>query len=163
MCKVSIIVALAKNFAIGKDNALLCHIPGDLKRFKELTLNHNIVMGRRTFESLPYGPLPKRKNIVISDIPEDFIEGCYIAESIEEAFELAKNENEVFVIGGGSIYRQTIDKADKLYLTWINTELEGDTFFPEIDLNDWKETFREEHEANGECPYSYSFVNYERK
>lgn len=162
MCKISIISAVAKNYAIGIDNGLLCHIPGDLKRFKDLTLNHNVIMGRKTFESLPYGPLPMRKNIVISDIPEDFIEGCYVAESIQDAFDIARNDKEVFIIGGGSIYKQTIDKADRLYLTWINKELEGDTFFPEIDFKQWKETFREDHETTANCPFSYSFVNYER-
>lgn len=163
MCKVSIIAAVAKNNAIGKNNDLLCHIPGDLKRFQNLTSNHAVIMGRRTFESLPNGPLPNRKNIVISDIPGDTIEDCFIAESIEDALNLADNENEVFIIGGGSIYKQTIDKIDKMYLTMIHSEIDGDVFFPEIDFKEWKEIYRKDFKANGKCPYDYSFVNFKRK
>lgn len=163
MCCISIIAAVAKNYAIGKDNDLLCHIPGDLKRFKELTSNHTVIMGRHTFESLPSGPLPNRKNIVITTMPEHLIDGCFAADSIEDAMDLADKEGEVFIIGGGSIYKQAIAKANKMYLTWINQELEGDTYFPAINLDEWNETFREDHLANENCPYSFSFVNYERK
>jgi len=163
MCYISIIAAVAKNYAIGKNNDLLCHIPGDLKRFKELTTKHAVIMGRHTFESIPIKPLPNRKNIVITSLPEHIVDGCLAADSIEDALELAGKEKEVFIIGGGSIYKQAIKKADRLYLTWINQELDGDVFFPAINFDEWKETFREDHEADEKSPFSFSFVNYERK
>ncbi len=163
MCSVSIIAAVAKNKAIGKNNGLLCHIPGDLKRFKSLTTNHAVIMGRHTFESLPKGPLPNRKNIIITTMPEHIVGDCFPADSLEDAFDLAGKEKEVFVIGGGAIYKQAIDKANKMYLTLINGEFEGDTFFPEVNFDEWKEIFREEHKASGDCPHDFSFVNYERK
>ena len=162
MCKTSIIAAVAKNQAIGKNNGLLCHIPGDLKRFKELTTNHAVIMGRHTFESLPKRPLPNRKNIIITTLPEHIVDGCFPADSVEDALELAGKEDEVFIIGGGSIYKQTINIADKMYLTLIHQDMEGDTFFPDIDYTQWKEVFREDHKATGDCPFDFSFVNYER-
>lgn len=164
MCNnVSIIAAIAKNYTIGKNNKLLCHIPGDLKRFKELTSGHAVIMGRHTLESLPNGPLPNRKNIVITTMPEQIVDGCLPADSIDDALDLAGKETEVYIIGGGSIYSQAITYANKMYVTWIEHEFEGDTFFPEIDLSQWRETFREDHQADDKCPYAYSFVNYEKK
>jgi dihydrofolate reductase len=163
MCNnVSIIAAIAKNYTIGKNNKLLCSVPGDLKRFKELTTGHAVVMGRHTLESLPNGPLPNRKNIVITTMPEQIVDGCLPADSINDALELAGREDEIFIIGGGSIYKQSIALANKLLLTWIDHEFEGDTFFPAIDFSQWRETFREDHPADEKFPYSYSFVNYER-
>ncbi len=160
---VSIIAAVSKNLCIGNANKLLCHIPGDLKRFKELTTGHAVIMGRHTFESLPNGPLPNRKNIIITSMPEDIVQGCLPADSVEDALSMVENEDEVFVIGGGTIYKQFIHKADKMYLTWINKEFDGDTFFPEVDLNEWEEVARKEFPADNNCSFSFSYVDYLRK
>src|SRR5665811_604053 len=116
MKPISIIVAIAQNNAIGKDNQLLWHIPADLKRFKKLTTGHTIVMGKRTFYSLPIRPLPNRRSIVITDIPGEEIEGCTMAYSIEEAVEKMEDEKENFIIGGGSVYHQFLPLAQQLYL-----------------------------------------------
>lgn len=163
MSEISIIAAVASNYAIGKNNGLLCHIPGDLKRFKEITTGHTVVMGRRTLESLPNGPLPNRKNIVLTSMPETIVNDCVAATSIEDALEVIEHEDEVFVIGGGAVYKQFMSRANKLYITWINNDFEADTFFPEINLDEWKEISREEHSPSEKCPYSFAFVNYERK
>lgn len=150
---VSIIVAKAKNNAIGKDNQLLWHISEDLKRFKALTMGHPIIMGRKTFESIGR-PLPGRRNIVIS---RNFTrEGVETASSVEDALARCQGEDEIFITGGGEIYRQTMDIADRLYITDVDCEPDGDTFFPEIDPGLWKEDAREDHEG-------YSFVNYTRR
>lgn len=161
MAKISIIVALAANNAIGKGNDLLCHIPGDLKRFKALTINHSVIMGRNTYESLPNGPLKERRNIVLthSDIK---IDGCEMANSLEQALELTKNEDEVFVIGGGKVYNEALKVADKLYLTLIHKDFDGDVFFPEIDYSQWKELSKETISGIENCDFSFSYVNYER-
>ena len=158
---ISIIVAIADNLAIGRNNQLLWHISEDLKRFKEITNGHSVIMGLKTFHSLPK-LLPNRRNIVI-DFEDITIEGAEVVHSIEEAVEIVKDEKEAFIIGGGQIYRQFLPLANKLYLTFVHTTVEdADTFFPEINFNEWRETLREEHPANEKCPYSYSFVNYER-
>lgn len=162
MPHISIIAAVAANNAIGKDNALLCHLPGDLQRFKNLTMNHTIIMGHKTFLSLPNGALPNRKNIVLSKTVQE-IQNCIVMESLEDALESCKNEDEVFIIGGGMLYKQALLLADRLYLTHINASLEGDTFFPMVDYSQWTETNREDLIPGVKCPYSYSFVNYERK
>jgi dihydrofolate reductase len=161
MPKISIIVAIATNNAIGKKNSLLCYLPGDLQRFKKLTLNHTVIMGHTTFLSLPNGALPHRRNIVLSRSKKE-IEGCVVVDSLEKAVSLCRNEAEVFIIGGGTLYAQTLPLADKLYLTHINASLEGDTFFPEVNYAQWKEINREEKISSDKCPYSYSFVDYER-
>ena len=155
---ISIIVAIAENFAIGKNNDLLFHLPNDLKRFKQITLGKPVIMGRNTLLSLPNGPLKNRRNIVISDIPEDRFEGCEMTSSIEGAIDLVKNEEEAFIIGGGMIYRQFYPLAGKLYLTLVHKPFKADVFFPEINYEDWKETFREDHfdEANN---FSFSYLN----
>ncbi len=148
---LSIIVAVAESNVIGKDNSLIWHISEDLKRFKRLTENHTVVMGRKTYMSLPFRPLKNRRNIVITK-GENHIEGVEIAHSVEEALELCKGEDEVFIIGGASIYEQTIDIADKIYLTKVLKEFEGDTFFPEISATEWQsveqsEVFGDEKEG----------------
>lgn len=158
---ISIIVALASNNAIGKNNELLCHLPGDLQRFKQLTLNHTVIMGHKTYLSLPNGALPHRKNIVLSKTVKT-IEGCIVADNIEKALSLCSGEDEVFIIGGGTLYIQTLPITDKLYLTRIQAPIDGDTFFPAIDYTNWQETFREERTSSEKCPYNYAFVNYER-
>jgi dihydrofolate reductase len=159
MKPISIIVAIAQNNAIGKDNRLLWHIPADLKRFKMLTTGHTIVMGKRTFESLPVRPLPNRRSIVITDISGEVIEGCTMAYSIEDAIEKMDDEKENFIIGGGSVYRQFLPFANQLYLTIVQKDFEADTFL-EIDLRGWEIFEREDHEEE-ELPYYY--INLKRK
>lgn len=160
---ISIIVAIAKNYAIGKNNELLWHISEDLKRFKRLTTGHHVIMGKKTFESLPNGPLPNRTNVVITDISGEKIEGCVMAYSIEDALEICKVDSESFVIGGGMIYRQFLPLADKLYLTFVHDEFEADTFFPEINFNDWIEISKEEHFQDDNNPMDYTYRILERK
>ena len=159
---ISIIVAIAENFAIGKNNDLLFHLPNDLKRFKEITTGHSLIMGRNTLLSLPKWPLPNRRHIVITDKPDDVFPGCVVVYSIEEAIDKVKNEDEAFVIGGGMIYRQFYPLAGKLYLTVVHQNFEADVFFPEINYSDWNEISREDFfdEKNG---FNYSNLNLERK
>jgi dihydrofolate reductase len=159
---ISIIVAIAENNAIGMNNDLLWHIPEDMKRFKQITSGHKIIMGKRTYESLPYRPLKNRTNIVISDIPGDHYEGCIMAYSIEEAIDHCPPDEECFIIGGGMVYRQFLPLADKLYITWVDKSFEADIFFPEIDPTTWEETEREEGAGEG-LDFTYSFVTYLRK
>jgi len=140
---IAIIVAIAQNFAIGRNNDLLFHLPNDLKRFRKITLGHAVIMGKKTLFSLPGGPLPKRRNIVITDVPGETFEGCETVYSINEAVEAVKNEELAFVIGGGMIYRQFYPIAGKLYLTMAHKDFEADTYFPEIDFNEWTELSRE--------------------
>jgi dihydrofolate reductase len=158
---ISIIVAIAENFAIGKNNELLFHLPNDLKRFKQITTGHPVIMGRNTLSSLPKWPLPNRRNIIITDKPEDQFPGCEVVFSTVEAIELVKDESEAFVIGGGSVYRQFFPVANRLYLTVVNKTFDADTFFPEIDYKDWNVLSREEHfdEHNG---FSYTYLNLEK-
>jgi dihydrofolate reductase len=152
---ISIIVAIADNWAIGKNNELLFHIPGDLPRFKKITTGHTVIMGRNTFLSLPKGALPNRTNIVISDNLADNFKGCVMASSIEDALlKISDNEQESFVIGGGMIYRQFLPIADKLYLTRVHLKPDADTFFPEIDFNLFKMIENEEF-TNDNLPNTY--------
>ena len=160
---ISIIVAIAENYAIGKDNDLLWHISDDLKRFKRLTTNHPVVMGKKTFYSLPFRPLPNRTNIVLTDVPGETIEGCVMAYSIEEAIEKMDSNTENFIMGGGSIYKQFMPLADKLYITRVHRDFEADTFFPEIDLNIWKLIESEDKEPEKEGSFSFTYEIYERK
>jgi len=159
---ISIIVAIAENFAIGKNNNLLFHLSGDLKRFKEITTGHTIIMGRNTLLSLPRWPLPKRRHIVITDNPDDNFEGCETVYSVEEAIGKVQNENEAFVIGGGMVYRQFYPLAGKLYLTLVRKRFDADVFFPVIDFDEWQEISRDDYydEQNG---FRYSYLNLERK
>lgn len=159
---ISIIVAVAENFAIGKNNELLFHLPGDLKRFKAITTGHSLIMGRNTLLSLPKWPLPKRRHIVITDRQDDYFEGCETVYSLTEAVDKVKNEPEAFVIGGGMVYRQFYPVAGKLYLTLVHQPFDADTFFPEIDFNEWQEITREDlyDERNG---FHYSNIDLIRK
>ncbi|HNQ68223.1 MAG TPA: dihydrofolate reductase [Bacteroidales bacterium] len=150
----TIIVAIAKNNAIGKDNELLWHISGDLKRFKNITTGNTVIMGRRTFFSLPNGALPNRRNIVITDCPEDCCPGAEKVNSVEEAISKCNSSEENFIIGGGMIYKQFLPIADKIYLTLVHRDYEADVFFPEIDFNEWNVSTESEHLDN-EPPYSY--------
>lgn len=163
MSKVSIIAAVADNYAIGKSNKLPWHLPADLKHFKALTTGSAVVMGKRTFESLPNGPLPNRKNIVLSSmLSEGVREGYYEADSIEDALELCDNEENVFIIGGGSVYRQALDVADYMYITWVHADFAADAFFPNVDFSKWKEISREDFQPDEKNQHAYSFVTYER-
>ncbi|MCL1937634.1 MAG: dihydrofolate reductase [Candidatus Azobacteroides sp.] len=160
---VSIIAAIGENNEIGRDNRLLCHLPSDLKHFKEITEGHAVVMGRKTFDSLPKGALPRRRNVVISRDSRLLIKDAEVYASLDEAWEHLAGEKEVFVIGGAQLYAQTLACAGKLYLTQIHTDFpEATVFFPPLHAQDWKEIKREMHPADDKHPYSFSFVEYER-
>jgi len=159
--KVSLIAVIAsENRALGKDNKLIYHIPEDLKRFKQLTSGHVIIMGRKTFESIGQ-PLPNRISVVITKDPDYYAEGIEVAHSLEEALRLAslaQGNNELFVIGGGQIYQEAINVADKLYLTVVEGNPEADTFFP--DYSEFKKVVSEEQrESDG---YKYKFLVLEK-
>lgn len=159
---LSIIVAIADHNAIGKDNKLLFHISNDLKHFKRITSGHPVIMGKRTYESLPVRPLPGRTNIVLSDIPNDKIYGCIMAYSIEQAINLCPDETECFVIGGGSVYRQFMPIVRQLYITRVYHSFEADTFFPEIDEREWRLVSRENVTDDSSVPFPYAYLLYER-
>ena len=160
--KLSIIVAVAKNNAIGKGNKLLWHISEDLKRFKKLTTGNTIVMGKNTFFSLPFRPLTNRTNIVITDIPGEIIDGCVMAYSIEEAILKCDDEKENFIIGGASIYRQFLPLANKLYLTKVDKDFEADCFFPKINLDEWELINSETGATDSSNDFSFSYLIYKR-
>ena len=160
---ISIIVAIAENNAIGKDNQLLWHLSDDLKRFKKFTSGNTVIMGRNTFLSLPKGALPNRKNIVITDQQEDQFEGCEIAHSINEALELAGDESESFIMGGGMVYKQMLPIAGKLYLTTVHHSFDADTFFPEISYDEWEEEERESVQASEKNEFESTFTLLLRK
>jgi len=155
---INIIAAVARNRAIGLGNKLIYWLPNDLKRFKALTTGNTIVMGRKTFESLPKGALPNRRNVVVSRSAREF-PGCDVYPSLEAALASCKPDEDVYIIGGASVYRQALPLADRLCLTEIHdTPAEADTFFP--DYSGWKETAREDHEADEKHAFAYSFVDY---
>lgn len=160
---LSIIVAKAKNNIIGKENKLIWHLPEDLKHFKELTTGHTMIMGRKTFESLGR-LLPNRKHVVFSQNPDFKVddENVEIVHSMLQIQEYIENEEENFVIGGAMIYNLLMPYVTKLYVTQINKEFEGDTFFPKIDENVWKEVSREKGLKNEENNLDYEFITYER-
>lgn len=151
---IKIIVAMSKNRVIGDSNTLIWHLPEDLKRFRQLTTGNTIVMGRKTYESIGK-PLPNRRSIIITRDSDYSAEGCEVVNSLEEALLLSNSD--CFIIGGGEIYRQAIDIADRIYLTLINKEFEGDTSFPE--LKDWVEISYEDFSNDD---FEYSFIQYER-
>jgi dihydrofolate reductase len=159
---ISIIVAVAQNMAIGKDNKLLWHISDDLKRFKQLTSGQVVVMGRNTFLSLPKRPLPNRKNVVITDNPGECFEGCIMVNSIEAALSHCHQNEECFIMGGASIYRQFMPLADKLYITRVNKAFEGDTFFPQINSLKWKIKEQSEWFKHPDGELSFRFEIYEK-
>lgn len=156
----TIVVAISENHVIGKDNQLLWYMPSDLKHFKDITTGHTVIMGRKTFDSVGK-PLPRRRNIIITR-RSITIEGCEVVNSIEEAFSLCKDEPEVFIVGGAEIYKQAMSITDRIYLTIIYKEFEGDSFFPEINKQAWKEVFREDHQPDDRNPLPYSFITLER-
>ena len=155
---IKIIVAMSKNRVIGNNNSLIWNLPNDLKRFKQLTIGTTIVMGRKTYESIGR-PLPNRRNIVISRDENLVIEGCDVVNSLSEALLLCNNN--CFIIGGGEIYKQTLPIADRLYVTHIDEEFEGDTYFPEIDSS-WHVSIKESFTTDDKNKHNYSFVEYER-
>ncbi|MFZ5939360.1 MAG: dihydrofolate reductase [Bacteroidota bacterium] len=159
---LAIIVAVAENLAIGKENRLLWHLSEDLKRFKRLTTGHTVIMGRNTFLSLPNGALPNRKNIVISDRKDESFAGCHMAFSIDEALRMAGDSEPCFVMGGGMVYRQLLPQAGKLYLTTVHHVFDADTFFPEIDFSQWKLREEEYVEASEKNEYPHTYRLYER-
>ncbi len=163
MKQLSIIVAIAQNNAIGKNNDLLWHLSEDLKRFKKITLNHTVVMGLNTFYSLPVHPFPNRRNIVIVDDKSVKIEGCEMAYSIQEAVDLCAQNEESFICGGGSIYRQFLPLANRLYLTVVHRDFDADTFFPEINYEEWNLVEESERMFDEKTQLSYSYLIYERK
>ena len=160
---ITIIAAIANNNALGKDNDLIWHLPADLKRFKKVTSGHHILMGRNTFESIGK-PLPNRTSVIITRNKDYFKDGCLIANSIEEALDLSK-EDDAFIIGGAQVYKQALEHnlVDKLDITIVHHDFEADVFFPEIDLNIWEQTTREDFKADQKNKYDYSFVSYTRK
>ena len=159
---ITLIVAMGKNREIGKENQLLWHLPKDLKHFKDLTSGHPIIMGRKTYESIGK-PLPNRTNIVISRRNDWFEEGILIVGSIKEAVKFAKKiDEEVFVIGGGNIYEQTIDLADKLEVTLVDAVLDADTFFPKINEKVWQKTNEEYHQKDEKNEFDFCFQTFER-
>ena len=157
--KLSAIVAMAANRCIGKDNTLPWRLPADLKRFKQLTLGHTLVMGRRTYESIGR-PLPGRTTVVVTRQAGYAPEGVRVAHSVEQALALAEGD-EVFIAGGADLYQQTLGRVDRLYLTRIEREYAGDTFFPEVDLSRWRLIAEEPHPATETEP-PFSFLTYER-
>jgi dihydrofolate reductase len=160
---ISIIVAVSDDWGIGKDNELLWHISEDLKRFKRLTLGKTVIMGKKTWESLPKKPLPGRKNVVLTDNPNELIENSVTAYSIEDALGKCEKNEEIFIIGGGSIYRQFMPVADRLYITHVHKKAAADIYFPEIDLTIWEVTEKEEFITDGEEGIPYTYTIYERK
>lgn len=161
---LSAIVVIADDGAIGKDNGLLCHLPADLKHFKSITMGHTIIMGRRTFESLPKGALPGRENIVVSRNADYLAEGAKVCTSIEQAIAEASMPGECFIIGGAQLYASTIAQVDKLYLTAIHAHFDdADAYFPAINPDEWTEIDREDHQADEKNRYDYSFVTLKRK
>jgi dihydrofolate reductase len=158
--RISLIAALAANRVIGRDNRLPWHLPEDLRRFKRLTMGHALVMGRKTFESIGR-PLPGRETIVITRQEGYAPPGVTVAHSVDEALAQARGD-EVFVAGGEEIFRQTLGRAGRLYLTRIHAEIPGNTWFPDFDEREWRLVEREDREPAGEVPFAYSFLTYDR-
>lgn len=162
---LSLIVAASENNVIGVGNALPWKLPDDLKHFKELTIGHPIIMGRKTYESIGR-LLPDRVNIIITRNKDFAVEGAVVVDSIDQAIEEAKKTGveEIFIIGGAEIYKQTMDSANRIYLTRVNTRLKGDAFFPEIDDEKWKEVpgSRQMHPKDDTHEHSFVFITFER-
>lgn len=160
---ITIIAAIAKNNALGKDNDLIWHLPADLKRFKKITTGHSILMGRNTFESIGK-PLPNRTTVIITRNKNYVKKGCLIANSLEEALELAKEDSKIFIIGGAQIYKYAIENnlVDALDITRVHHKFEADAFFPEIDTKVWKQVKKEDFKADEKNKYDYSFLRFEK-
>ncbi|WP_196890857.1 dihydrofolate reductase [Aureivirga marina] len=160
---ITLIAAIGKNNELGKDNQLIWKLSTDLKRFKNLTTGHVVIMGRKTYESMNK-PLPNRTNIVITRNPNFKAEGCIIVSNIEEALkEAEKYDENPYIVGGGEIYRLSMDIADVLEITHVHHSFDADAFFPEISLNDWEAVFEEDHVADAKNEYDFSFITYQKK
>lgn len=161
---ISTIVASARNNVIGKDNDIPWYLPADLKYFKKKTLGHHILMGRKCFESIGR-PLPKRTNVILTRNPYFIASNCMVVHAVEEAIDmaLANGEEEFFIIGGGQIYEMTQHLWDRIYMTDVDLYVEGDVFFPEIDMTKWELKSQEDHEPDEKNIHPYSFKTYERK
>lgn len=163
--RISIIVAIAENNAIGLNNKLIYWLPNDLKRFKQLTTGNTIIMGRKTFESLPKGALPNRRNIVLTrNAKAENFQGAECFRSLEDALKTCAEDSEVYIIGGASVYEEALKLADRLCLTLVHdTPSEADTFFPIINNDEWEEVYRENHETDEKHDFRYSFIDMQRK
>jgi dihydrofolate reductase len=160
--KISLIVAMASNRAIGLNNQMPWHLSADLKRFKQITMGHPIIMGRLTFEAIGR-PLSGRTNIIVSRNPVYQAEGCVVVDSVEAAISYGcQFADEVFIIGGATLYEATLAMADTLYITQINQDFEGDTFFPDIDFSDWTEVEREDVVDDAKDSFTYSFLKLQK-
>lgn len=159
---IILIAAAAENNALGKNNDLLWHLPDDFKRFKALTTGHHIVMGRKTFESFPK-PLPNRTHIIITRQKNYSPEGCLVADNLQKALDMAPKNEAVFIIGGGEIYQQSIDIADKIELTRVHENFDADTFFPEIDSEKWRLQSEEFHPKDEKHAYDFTFQTFIKK
>ncbi len=157
---ISVIAAVSENGVIGNGVKIPWHIPADFEYFKRVTTGHPVIMGMRTYKSIGR-PLPGRKNIILTRDPAAQVEGCVVAGSIEDAIQAA-GEGEIFFLGGGDVYRQILPRADRLYLTRIHEEVEGDVFFPEVDLKEWREVKRQEGVVDEKNPIAHTFLVYER-
>ena len=160
---ITIIVAVDSNNGIGYRNGLLTHLPGDLPRFKKITMGHCLIMGKKTWESLPRKPLAGRKNIVLTDNELDCFECAETARSVEDALGFCDCDREVFIIGGGSVYRQFMPLADRLMVTHIHREFTADAFFPPIDPEKWYVSEEEEHKVRGADGLSFTYITYLRR
>lgn len=161
MARISLIAAIASNRALGKDNNLLWHISEDLRHFKETTTGCVVIMGRLTYESMGR-LLPKRTNVIVTRNTDYAVEGAVMVHSLEEAFEKFASEKEIFVIGGGEIYKASLPLADRVYLTEVQKEYDADTFFPELDPTVWRESSRVHNERGEKFEYPFDFVVYDR-
>ncbi|MFD1095018.1 dihydrofolate reductase [Salegentibacter chungangensis] len=159
---ITMIAAAAENNALGKDNDLVWHLPDDFKRFKKLTTGHHIIMGRKTFESFPK-LLPNRTHVVITRKKDYRPEGTIVVNSLEDALEISKNDDQPFIIGGGEIYKMGMERSDKIELTRVHGTFDADTYFPEIDTNKWKVTAEEHHKKDENHDYAFTYLTYERK
>ena len=159
---ITLIGAIGKNRELGLGNKLLWHLPDDLKRFKEVTRGHAVIMGRKTYESIGR-PLPERKNIIITRDAEYAAPGCEVVHSIEEALKTVSGDNEAFVIGGGEIYKLALPYANKMDLTLVDVEQRADAYFPEFNSEEWRVTSEEVHEADERHPCRFVFRVYEKK
>lgn len=165
--KISMIAAMGKNRVIGRNNDLPWHLPDDFAFFKEKTKNHHVLMGRKNFESLPhkFRPLPQRTNLILTRNTSFNPEGVFVFHEMTEAIDFAENNNEeeLFIIGGGEIYKMGLEIADRIYLTEIDASFEGDTFFPEFNKNLWIETLRKPHSVDNNHQFAFDFVTYDKK
>lgn len=163
MRKIALIAAVSQNHVIGKEGDLPWHLPRDLKWFKDKTTGHHLIIGRKTFESFGSKPLPGRKIIVVSRSGGEDREGVRWADSLPAALEMVEGDDEPFIGGGESIFREGIELADRMYLTHVRAEVMGDTFFPAFVDEEWSAVYRESHEADAKHEHAFTFVVYERK